>query len=95
MPRSLLYQNALPLIRDFFHKEHPEIRIDVTTSQRRGSRRAIDVDMAIVFDRPNVDDKVADLLWMRCAVAPLCSPETAAAHRARRRAVLWAMSCCM
>jgi len=77
IPPSLLYQSALPLIRDF-HKEHPEIRIDVTTSNGVGTPRD-NVDMAIVFDRPNVDDKVADLLWM-VRVAPLCSPETAAAH---------------
>jgi LysR family transcriptional regulator, glycine cleavage system transcriptional activator len=80
IPPSLLYQNALPLIRDF-HQEHPEIRIDVTTSNVTGAPRD-DVDMAIVFDRPNVDDKVADLLWM-VRVAPLCSPETAAAHQGK------------
>lgn len=80
VPPSLLYQNGLPLIRDF-HKEHPEIRIDVTTSNVTGAPRD-NVDMAIVFDRPNVDDKVADLLWM-VRVAPLCSPETAAAHQGK------------
>jgi len=80
IPPSLLYQNALPLIRDF-HKEHPEIRIDVTTSNVTGAPRD-DVDMAIVFDRPNIDDKVADLLWM-VRVAPLCSPETAEAHKGK------------
>lgn len=78
IPPSLLYQNALPLLRDF-HAEHPEIRIDVTTSNVTGEPRT-NVDMAIVFDRPNVDDKVADLLWM-VRVAPLCSPATAMAHR--------------
>jgi LysR family glycine cleavage system transcriptional activator len=36
------------------------------------------IDMAIVYDRPNVDDLVTDLLWM-VRVAPLCSPRTAAA----------------
>lgn len=77
IPPSLLYQNALPLLRDF-HQEHPEIRIDVTTSTVTGEPRT-NVDMAIVFDRPNVDDKVADLLWM-VRVAPLCSPATALAH---------------
>ena len=80
IPPSLLYQNALPLIRDF-HKEHPEIRIDVTSSNVIGAPRD-NVDMAIVFDRPSVDDKVADLLWM-VRVAPLCSPETAAAHHGK------------
>ena len=80
IPPSLLYQSALPLIRDF-HREHPEVRIDVTTSNVTGEPRT-DVDMAIVFDRPNVDDKVADLLWM-VRVAPLCSPMTAEANRGK------------
>ena len=80
IPPSLLYQSALPLIRDF-HREHPEVRIDVTTSNVTGEPRT-DVDMAIVFDRPNVDDKVADLLWM-VRVAPLCSPSTAEANRGK------------
>jgi len=80
IPPSLLYQSALPLIRDF-HREHPEVRIDVTTSNVTGEPRT-NVDMAIVFDRPNVDDKVADLLWM-VRVAPLCSPATAEAHQGK------------
>ena len=80
IPPSLLYQNALPLLAKF-HKEHPEIRIDVVTSNVTGAPRD-NVDMAIVFDRPNVDDAVADLLWM-VRVAPLCSPETAAAHKGK------------
>ena len=33
--------------------------------------------MAIVFDRPHVDDRITDLLWM-ARVAPVCSPRTAA-----------------
>ncbi len=78
IPPSLLYQNAIPLLRDF-HTEHPEIRIDVTTSNVTGEPRT-DVDMAIVFDRPKIDDKVADLLWL-VRVAPLCSPATAEARR--------------
>lgn len=80
IPPSLLYQNALPMLRDF-HREHPEIRIDVVTTNATGEPRA-NFDMAIVFDRPNVDDKVADLLWM-VRVAPLCSPETAERHQGK------------
>ncbi len=80
MPPSLLYQTALPLLHSF-RCEHPEIRIDVSTSNVTGAPVG-NVDMAIVFDRPNVDDKVTDLLWM-VRVAPLCSPETAAAHRGK------------
>lgn len=80
MPPSLLHQSALPLLHGF-RREHPEIRIDVSTSNVTGLP-AGNVDMAIVFDRPNVDDKVTDLLWM-VRVAPLCSPETAATHKGK------------
>jgi LysR family glycine cleavage system transcriptional activator len=74
IPPSLLHQDAIPLLRDF-HDEHPGIRIDVMTSSATGEPRT-DVDMAIVFDRPRVDEKIADLLWL-VRVAPLCSPTTA------------------
>jgi LysR family transcriptional regulator, glycine cleavage system transcriptional activator len=75
MPPSLLQQLALPMLRDF-RAEHPDIRIDVSSAHVTGLPTA-NIDMAIVFDRPNVDDQVTDLLWM-VRVAPLCSPETAA-----------------
>lgn len=77
MPPSLLHQMALPILHGF-RREHPDIRIDISSSNVTGLP-ATNVDMAIVFDRPNVDDKVTDLLWM-VRVAPLCSSETAAAH---------------
>lgn len=80
IPPTLLYQSAMPLLHDF-HREHPDIRIDVMTSTATGEPRA-EVDMAIVFDRPRIDEKVADLLRL-VRVAPLCSPATAAAAEGR------------
>ena len=80
IPPSLLYQDAVLFLRDF-HAGHPGIRIDVVSSNVTGEPRA-DVDMAIVFDRPRVDEKVADLLRL-VRVAPLCSPATAAAAHGR------------
>jgi DNA-binding transcriptional LysR family regulator len=76
IPPSLLQQLALPMLRDF-HSEHPEIRIDVSSAHSVGLP-ATNLDMAIVFDRPNVDDRITDLLW-QVRVAPLCSSQTAAA----------------
>lgn len=76
-PPSLLHQIALPMIRDF-HAEHPEIRIDISSSRATGLP-ADETDMAVVFDLPGVDDRITDLLWM-VRVAPVCSPATAAAH---------------
>ena len=80
MPPSLLQQVALPMIRDF-HDEHPDIRIDISSSHVTGLPPG-DVDMAIVFDLPGIDDRVTDLLWM-VRVAPVCSPATAARHEGK------------
>jgi DNA-binding transcriptional LysR family regulator len=80
IPPSLLHQLALPMLRDF-HSQHPDIRIDVSSAHVTGLP-ATNLDMAIVFDRPNVDDRVTDLLW-NVRVAPLCSPQTAAASAGR------------
>lgn len=76
IPPSLLQQIALPMLRDF-RNEYPDIRIDVSSAHGVGLP-STNLDMAIVYDRPNVDDKVTDLLW-KVRVAPLCSPQTAAA----------------
>jgi DNA-binding transcriptional LysR family regulator len=77
MPPSLLNHMALPLLQDF-RREFPDILIDVSSSHVTGLP-AQDVDVAVVYDRPNVDDKVTDLLW-NVRVTPVCSPEMAARH---------------
>lgn len=77
IPPSLLQQVVMPMIRTF-HAENPDIRIDISSSPVTGLPSA-ETDMAIVFDRPNIDDRVTDLLWM-VRVAPVCSPEVAARH---------------
>ena len=80
IPPSLLHQIALPMIQEF-HAEHPDIRIDVSSSHVTGLP-AGETDMAIVFDLPGVDDRVTDFLWM-VRVAPVCSPATAAKHEGK------------
>lgn len=77
IPPSLLQQVVMPMIRAF-HSEHPDIRIDISSSPVTGLP-SNETDMAIVFDRPNIDDRVTDLLWM-VRVAPVCSPQVAAPH---------------
>lgn len=74
VPPSLLQQLFLPMLRDF-HADNPDIRLDVSSAHVTGLPPT-DFDMAIAYDRPNVDDRITDLLWM-VRVAPLCSPETA------------------
>ncbi|HLZ79302.1 MAG TPA: LysR family transcriptional regulator [Sphingomonas sp.] len=77
IPPSLLQQVVMPMLQAF-HTEHPDIRIDISSSHVTGLP-SNETDMAIVFDRPNIDDRVTDLLWM-VRVAPVCSPQTAARH---------------
>jgi DNA-binding transcriptional LysR family regulator len=74
IPPSFLQQLFMPMLRDF-RSEHPDVRIDVSSAHVTGLPPT-HFDMAIVYDRPNVDDRITDLLWM-VRVAPLCSPKTA------------------
>ncbi|MFM5893598.1 MAG: LysR family transcriptional regulator [Novosphingobium sp.] len=76
VPPSLLQQMFMPMLSEF-RRDHPEVRIDLSSANVTGLPPT-ELDMAIVYDRPNVDDRVTDLLWM-VRVAPLCSPQTAAA----------------
>jgi len=74
MPPSLLQQMGLPMLRDF-RREFPDVMLDVSSSSVTGLPEQ-DLDVAIVYDRPSVDDRVTDLLWM-VRVTPVCAPEVA------------------
>ena len=74
MPPSLLQQTALPKLRDF-RRAFPDLMLDVSSSHVTGLPDQ-ELDVAIVYDRPVVDDRVTDLLWM-VRVSPVCSPEVA------------------
>ena len=80
MPPSLLNHMALPLLQDF-RREFPDILIDVSSSHVTGLP-ATELDAAVVYDRPNVDDRVTDLLWM-VRVTPICSPQVARANQGK------------
>jgi len=77
MPPSMLNHMALPLLKAF-RSEFPDILIDISSSHVTGLP-AHDIDVAVVYDRPNVDDQVTDLLWM-VRVTPVCAPEIAKTH---------------
>lgn len=78
VPPTFLQQLFMPML-GMFRCEHPEIRFDIQSGNVTGLP-SNEIDMAIVYDRPNVDDWVTDLLWM-VRVTPLCSPQTAEAAR--------------
>jgi LysR family glycine cleavage system transcriptional activator len=77
MPPSLLNHMAVPILQDF-RREFPDVLIDVSSSHVTGLPPT-ELDAAVVYDRPHVDDQVTDLLWM-VRVTPVCSPQLASAN---------------
>jgi DNA-binding transcriptional LysR family regulator len=76
MPPSFLHQVALPILGDF-RREFPDILVDVSSSFGTGLPPT-EVDVAVVYDRPQAGDTVRDLLWI-VRVTPVCAPSVAAA----------------
>jgi LysR family glycine cleavage system transcriptional activator len=75
MAPSFLHQVALPILGDF-RREFPDILIDVSSSLGTGLPPT-EVDVAVVYDRPQAGDTVRDLLWI-VRVTPVCAPAVAA-----------------
>jgi LysR family glycine cleavage system transcriptional activator len=80
MPPSFLQQIAIPALK-YFHREYPDILIDVFSSNGTGMPNE-EPDVAVVYDRPQVSQTVTDLLWM-INLAPVCAPEIAEAHKGK------------
>ncbi|MCB8876683.1 LysR substrate-binding domain-containing protein [Acidisoma silvae] len=74
MPPSFLHQVALPILGDF-RREFPDILIDVSSSLGTGLPPT-EVDVAVVYDRPQGGDTVRDLLWT-VRGSPVCAPAVA------------------
>jgi DNA-binding transcriptional LysR family regulator len=74
MPPSFLHQVALPILGDF-RREFPDILVDVSSSFGTGLPPN-EVDVAVVYDRPQAGDTVRDLLWV-VRVTPVCAPSVA------------------
>lgn len=75
MAPSFLHQVALPILADF-RREFPDIMVDVSSSNGAGLPPT-EVDVAVVYDRPQAGDTVRDLLWI-VRVTPVCAPAVAA-----------------
>ncbi|HEX3982820.1 MAG TPA: LysR substrate-binding domain-containing protein [Acidisoma sp.] len=75
MPPSFLHQVALPILGDF-RREFPDILVDVSSTLGTGLPPT-EVDVAVVYDRPQAGDTVRDLLWT-VRVSPVCAPAVAA-----------------
>jgi DNA-binding transcriptional LysR family regulator len=75
MPPTFLQIHGLTLLREF-RAAFPDILIDVSSSNGFGLPAGRGLDVSVVFDRPQVDDTVRDLLWMVDQI-PACAPALA------------------
>ena len=83
MPPSFAVQLAVPILRDF-RRLSTEVDIDLISPYGVGPALG-DVDVAVVYSRPTVTDRVTDLLWpVRLSI--LCHPNIAATHRGKELA---------
>jgi DNA-binding transcriptional LysR family regulator len=77
MPPTFAVQLAAPMLRDF-RRLNREIEIDLVSPYGVGPPPS-DVDVAVVYSKPAVSDRISDLLWpVRLRV--LCHPDVAARH---------------
>jgi DNA-binding transcriptional LysR family regulator len=77
MPPSFAAHMVVPMLQDF-RSANPEVEIDLVSPYGVGPP-AGDVDVAVLYSRPAVTDRVSDLLWpVRLGI--LCHPALAARH---------------
>jgi LysR family glycine cleavage system transcriptional activator len=74
MAPSFLHQVALPILAEF-RREFPDVLIDLSSALAAGLPQT-EVDVAVVYDRPQTGDTVRDLLWL-VRVTPVCAPSVA------------------
>jgi LysR family glycine cleavage system transcriptional activator len=76
-PATFAVQLAAPLLRDF-RRINPELEINLVSPYAVGPPSS-DVDIAVVYSKPTVTERVSDLLWP-VQMGVLCHPEVAQRH---------------
>jgi len=76
-PASFAVQLAAPLLRDF-RRLSPEVEINLVSPYAVGPPSS-DVDIAVVYSRPTITERVSDLLWP-VRMGLVCHPDVAARH---------------
>jgi LysR family glycine cleavage system transcriptional activator len=76
-PATFAVQLAAPLLRDFRHI-NPEVEINLVSPYAVGPPSS-DVDIAVVYSKPTITERVSDLLWpVRMGI--VCHPDVAQRH---------------
>lgn len=80
MPPSFAEHLFVPILHEF-RRENPEVEIDLVSPYGIGPPTG-DVDIAVLYSRPAVTDRVKDLLWP-CRLGLVCHPDVAARHKGK------------
>jgi LysR family transcriptional regulator, glycine cleavage system transcriptional activator len=80
MPPSFAAHLFVPILHEF-RRDNPEVEIDLVSPYGIGPP-AGDVDVAVLYSRPTVTERVKDLLWP-CKLGIACHPDVAARHRGK------------
>ena len=75
LPPTLAQWLAVPILRDF-RRACPDVILDIESGHQVGFP-ARDTDAAVIYAKPQVSDRVSNLLWME-RLTPMCHPEVAA-----------------
>jgi DNA-binding transcriptional LysR family regulator len=77
MPPTFAIHVAVPILRNF-RRANAEVEIDLVSPYGVGPPPA-DVDVAVVYSKPEVTEYVSDLLW-QVKLGLLCHPDLARRH---------------
>lgn len=75
LPPTFAQLLAVPILRDF-RRVCPDVILDIESAHNVGLP-ARDTDAAVIYAKPQVSDRVSNLLWME-RLTPLCHPDMAA-----------------
>ena len=76
MPPSFAHRLAVPILREF-RGVCPDVILDIESAHQTGLP-ARDADVAVIYAKPLVSDRICNLLWME-RLLPMCHPHAAGA----------------
>jgi DNA-binding transcriptional LysR family regulator len=78
LPPTFAHLLAVPILREF-RRVCPDVILDIESAHNVGFP-ARDTDIAVIYAKPQVSDRVSNLLWME-RLTPMCHPDVAAHAR--------------
>jgi DNA-binding transcriptional LysR family regulator len=80
LPPTFAHLLAVPILREF-RGVCPDVILDIESAHTVGLP-ARDTDAAVIYAKPQVSDRVSNLLWME-RLTPMCHPSVAARAQGR------------